>query len=247
MSVTEQLPQDKQSKRIVAGHQPHYFPWLGYFNKIYLADAFCIVDTIQYRKKYFQNRTKIKTKNGPLWLTIPVKTRGFYKQNIDEVEIDNTIPWQRKHWRTLQLAYKKAPYFQRYSDFFQEIYEKRKWEKLVEINEYSLFQVLNFLGLDKEIIKSSSFNPTGKKTNLLIDICKAMKADGYLSGMGGAREYVDLEKLKKQNLEHYFQKFMHPKYPQLHGEFIPQLSIIDLLFNCGPTSLDYIKGGEYTI
>ena len=224
----------------VAGHQPNYLPWIGYFNKIYQADKFCLVDSIQFNKKWFSNRNKIRTNQGEVWLTVPVKTSKKYYQKISEVEIDNSLPWRRKHWKTMYLAYQKAPFFNKYADFFEDVYQ-RNWNMLVDLNEHIIGGILEFLNIDREIIRTSSFNPQGKKTDLLIDICRKTGADGYLSGSGGARQYVDEEKFKKAGLLHRFQAFEHPVYPQIHGEFVPRLAIIDLLFNCGPESEKLVK------
>jgi len=231
----------REGKKIIAGHQPHYLPWIGYFNKIHCADRFCLVDSIQYNKKWFQNSGQILTQAGPLWLTVPVKTKGHFDQNINEVLIDNGSNWQRKHWKTIMLAYQKAPYFKNYKDFFEDIYAQ-KWEKLVDLNEHIIRGVLEFLNIEKDIMRSSKLGTTGKKTDLLIDICKKSGSDGYLSGGGGARQYVDLVRFKEAELLHFFQDFHHPVYPQQpHGDFVEKMSIVDLLFNCGHGSGDIVK------
>lgn len=228
---------------IIAGHQPHYLPWIGYVSKIDQADIFCLVDTVQFEKKNFQNRNSIRTHTGSMMLTVPVKTHEKFDQLICDVEIDNRIPWRRKHWKTIQIAYQHAPYFAQYSDFFADVYD-REWNRLVDLNEYMLRGILKFLGIQKEMIKSSSFMPTGKKTDLLIDICKKTGASGYLSGTGGAKGYVDETKFLEHGLTHQFQRFHHPVYPQIHGEFMPKLAIIDLLFNCGPESGAIVRGAK---
>ncbi len=230
----------KQKPLFVAGHQPHYLPWIGYFNKIYQSDIFCLVDSIQFEKKWFQNRNKIRTNNGEVTLIVPVKTSGRYYQNICEVEIDNNLPWQYKHWKTITLAYKKAPYFDRYAPFFEEVY-KKEWKMLVDLNEYITRGMLDFFNIKKEMLRTSQLKTEGKKTDLLIDICKKTYADGYLSGTGGAHTYVQEESFKKAELLHAFQKFNHPVYPQIHGGFVPRMAAIDLLFNCGPQSGNIIK------
>ena len=218
---------------LVAGHQPHYLPWIGYFGKIYQASKFCLVDSIQFEKKWFQNRNKIRTNSGEIWLTVPVKTHDRFDQNIADVVIDNAVPWRRKHWRTIELSYQRTPYFARYADFFRDAYA-RDWTMLVDLNEHIIKGVLDFLGIEKEIVRTSSFGTEGQKTDLLIDICRKTGADGYLSGTGGAKSYVDLEKFAQAGLLHEFQRFTHPVYPQLHGGFVPKIAIIDLLFNVGP-------------
>ena len=222
----------EQKKLFVAGHQPHYLPWIGYFNKIFQADLFCLVDTVQYEKKYFQNRNKIRTKNGELWLTVPVKTDGRFTQMISEVEIDNSYPWRRKHWKSITVAYGKAPHFYDYAGFFEDVYS-RDWKLLVDLDEYIIAGVLKFLNIPRVIVRSSSFGTQGQKTDLLLEICKHMGAGGYLSGTGGSHEYVDEEKLKKARFSHQFQSFTHPIYPQIHGDFVAKMAVIDLLFNCG--------------
>jgi hypothetical protein len=219
----------------VAGHQPHYLPWIKYFSKIHQTDKFCLVDSIQFRKKYFQHRNIIRAKSGAFWLTVPVKTKGKFDQNICDVEIDNSVPWRRKHWKSIYISYHNAPYFSRYADFFKDVYDK-DWKFLADLDEHILKGMLGFFSIKKDIVRSSTFNPQGKKTDLLIDIAREMKADGYLSGTGGALEYVDEEKLKKAGFSHRFQQFTHPNYSQFHGEFIPNLAAIDLLFNHGPES-----------
>lgn len=225
---------------LVAGHQPHYLPWIGYFNKIYQSDIFCIVDSIQFEKKWFQSRNKIRTREGELWLTMPVKTHDKFSQKISEVQIDNSVPWKRKHWKSISLSYQKAPYFSIYADFFEDVY-RRDWNMLIDLDEHIIRGVMKFLNIEKKIIRSSSFHPEGKKTDLIVDICKKTGARGYLSGTGGAHSYVELEKFTVAGLTHKFQKFTHPVYPQIHGGFIPKMAIIDLLFNCGPESERMVK------
>ena len=213
---------------------------MGYFNKIHLADKFCLVDSIQYNKKWFQNSGQIRTNTGELWLSVPVKTKGRFHQNINEVEIDNSKEWRRKHWKTISLSYQKAPFFKNYKDFFEDVYLKR-WAQLVDLNEHIIRGVLQFLGIEKELVRSSELEVTGRKTDLLIDICRKSKSDGYLSGGGGARQYVDLERFKEAGLLHFFQEFHHPVYSQVHGAFKDKMAIIDVLFNCGPESGRYVK------
>lgn len=175
-----------------------------------------------------------------MWLTVPVKTCGKFDQNICDVEIDNSIPWRRKHWKTINLAYQKAPYFHLYKDFLADAYT-RDWKLLVDLNEYLIRGFLSFLNIEKKITRSSSFQPQGKKTELLIDICRKTHASGYLSGTGNAHQYVNVDMFRAANLIHVFQNFTHPIYPQIHGEFKPKMAIIDLLCNCGPDSERYVK------
>ena len=232
----------KRKPIFIAWHQPHYLPWIGYFNKIYQADKFCLVDSIQFNKKWFQNRNSIRTNTGETLLTVPVKTKGKYHQKISEVEIDNSLPWRHKHWKTISLAYKKAPYFTTYAPFFEEVYA-REWIMLVDLNEYIIKGMLEFFGIKKEIMRTSHFQPQGMKTDLLIDICKKTGSDGYLSGTGAAHSYIVEKKFEEAGLLHTFQTFEHPVYFQIHKGFVPRMAAIDLLFNCGPKSAPIIKKG----
>jgi len=239
-SVAEQ----RTAPVLVAGHQPHYLPWIGYFNKIEQSSRFCLVDSVQFVKKWFQNRNKIRTKAGDVWLTVPVKTHDRFEQPIADVVIDNATPWRRKHWRTIELAYKDAPFFKQYADFFADVYA-REWSKLVDLNEHVMLGVMDFLNIKKDVVRSSTFAPQGQKTDLLIDICRKTGADGYLSGTGGAKSYVQLEKFEAAGLLHEFQQFTHPVYPQIHGGFVPRMAIVDLLFNVGPDAERLVKEASH--
>lgn len=202
-----------------------------FFAKVLACDKFILVDHVQFVKKEWQNRNKIKTENGPKWLTVPVLVKGKFEQNINEVEINNNEKWQREHWGAIEFNYVKAPYFKDYKDFFEGVY-KKKWNKLLDLNRSIIEFILDKLGIKKKIILSSSLNLTCKSTDLLIEMCKKMNGDTYLSGHQ-AMDYVDLEKFKKNNLKHVFMEFNYPTYEQQFGDFLPNLSIIDALFNIG--------------
>jgi len=216
---------------IIAGHQAQYLPGMRFFAKVLACDKFILVDHVQFVKKEWQNRNRIRTKDGPMWLTVPVLVKGKFDQRINEVEIDNKSDWQRTHWRSIELNYSKAPYFGEYRSFFEEIY-KRKWNKLADLNLEIVSFLLNELKIGKEIILSSSLGLTGKSTDLLIELCKKLNADTYLSGQQ-AKTYVDLAKFKDNNLKHIFMEFHYPVYEQQFNGFLPNLSIIDALFNIG--------------
>ena len=216
---------------IITIHQPEYLPYIAFFDRISKADVFVVLDNVQYQKNGFINRNKIKTSNTWQWLTVPVKQREALK-SINKIEIDNQTDWKSKHWKALLYNYNKAPYFKKYSDFFEKTY-KQNWGLLVDLDIYLIKNIMDMLGLKKEIKISSLLNAKGKADDLLVNICKELEADTYLSGPGG-RGYMDLEKFKKQNINVVFQEFSHPIYAQQFGEFIPNLSIIDLLFNDNP-------------
>lgn len=224
---------------IVTIHQPEFLPWLGFFDRIHKSDVFVILDDVQYQKNAFINRNRIKTAQGWQWLTVPVKARERLKK-IHEVQIDNQREWGKTLWKTLFYNYKKAPFFTKYAGFFQESFFE-KWELIVDLDIYFIENVLKMLGMKKRIEKVSKMKIEGEGTDRLISICKELGADTYLSGPGG-KLHMDLEAFKKERIEVIFQNLIHPHYSQLFPEkgFIPYLSIIDLLFNCGPQSTKII-------
>jgi hypothetical protein len=227
---------------ILTAHQPVYLPWLGLFHKIALADSFCIFDQVQYLPKDWNNRNQIKTPSGPLMLTVPVLTTGYLDKTLLDMKINNSVNWQRKHWNSIMLAYKKAPYFNLYADFFEDLY-KRKWENLVDLNNHFLFYSLDSLGLKPKITYAHEQNFEGTKSDLVLDMCKKLEANLYIFGKLG-KDYANNGSFKKAGVKLYFQDYNHPVYPQLHGKFEPYCSIIDLLFNCGKDSLSILMSGN---
>lgn len=226
----------------LTAHQPVYLPWLGLFHKIALADAFCYFDDVQYLKKDWNNRNKIKTPHGPLWLTVPVKTSGHREKKLCDIEINNEVNWRRKHLQSILLSYKKAPYFNKYAVFFEEVYE-REWKYLSELNEHMLRWFLQELGITVSYYKASELHFQGTKSDLVLNMCKKLKADTYIFGALG-RDYAKQEDFMSAGIRVEFQDYHHPVYPQLHGEFTPHMSVIDLLFNCGERSLEIIMSGN---
>lgn len=216
--------------KIVGIHQPNFLPWLGYFYKIANCDVFVLLDNVQYTKNSFINRNRIKTANGPLWLTVPVKVRGRFGQSIKDVEINNKIDWKKKHLRTLKMNYKKAEFFEEIYKSIKEIYLDKEWVSLCEFNVELLTLVIKMLGIRKKIIKSSELNVKGEGAQLLINIVKKIGGDVYLSGFGGAK-YQEENLFEETGVKLRYYHFEYPIYPQLWNNFIPNLSIIDLLFN----------------
>lgn len=222
---------------IVAVHQPQYLPWLGYFGKMIRADAFCYLNDVQYKKNEWQNRNRIKTAQGWQWLTVPV--RFHFPEKINEVAINNTTGWQKKHLQALITNYSRAPYYNSYITIFEDTFS-REWEFISELNIHLIDQLRTALNLDtKPTLISSDLDLRDEPTDRLIDICKAVGADTYLAGQGGAN-YMDLERFEKNGINVIIQKFRHPFYTQLFKNFKSHLSIVDLLFNCGPESMDMI-------
>ncbi len=222
---------------IVAIHQPQYLPWVGYFDKIDKADYFCFLDNVQFKKNEWQNRNRIKSAQGWQWITVPVRHR--FLQTIKEVKINNTMNWTRKHLQSLIINYKKAPFFQKYSEFFEELYSKQ-WEFLSELNIYIIEQLCRLLGFETKSGLASSLDLREDPTDRLIDICNILNADTYLAGKDGIK-YMDMARFKANNIKVAVQDFKHPCYTQLYDDFQSHLSIVDLLFNCGPDSMMKVR------
>lgn len=220
-------------------HQPEYLPWLGFFDRVCRSDIFVILDDVGYQKNGFINRNKIKTSQGWQWITVPVIGRSP-NQQINKVLIDNSHPWRDNHWKALYFNYSKAPFLKEYSDFFASVF-KKKWEKISELDCFLIENIIKILGFKTKIERISMMNLPGMTTDRLVNICKEVGADTYLSGPGG-KGYLEIEKFKKEKINVVFQEFVHPEYPQQFPKqgFVPNLSIIDLLFNCGSESLNMI-------
>lgn len=229
---------------ILTAHQPSYLPWLGLFHKIALSDVYIFLDNTQFEKNSFTNRNKIKTANGPIWLTVPVLAKDHFNKTTKELEIDNSKDWRASHWKSIYLNYKKAPFFNKYADFFEDVY-KKEWQFLSDLNEYMLKWFLNELGIKVKYHKGSELNLKGHKFDLVSDMCKKLGADLYIFGILG-RDYAEKERFIKQGIKIYFQDYKHPAYPQSWGGFLPYMSVIDLLFNRGPKSLEVLMENNIT-
>ena len=223
---------------VVAIHQPQYLPWLGYFDKLVRCDVFCLLDTVQYKKNEFRNRNRIKTAQGLQWLTVPVTYR--FPQRIHEVGVNQTVDWQRKHLQALKTNYSKAPFFDTYYESFEEFYQK-SYEMLVDVNVACIELLMELSGLEQKLVLASSLKvDTDDPSVRLIKICQALGGDAYLSGRDGAK-YMDVDMFSGHQINVFFQDFKHPQYPQCYGPFEANLSVVDLLFNCGPKSLNIIR------
>jgi len=220
-------------------HQPMYLPWLGLFDRINRCDVFILLDNVPYSKNYFLNRNKIKTANGWTWLTVPVIFKGNSHKIIKEIEIDNRSDWGKKHWLSIYYSYKNSSYFDTYADVFEHFY-KQEWRYLVEASTHLLFSLLRMLNIKTPIRMASTLGVEGRKEELILNICKSVQAEEYLSGPDG-RNYLNLGLWQENKVKVEFHDYLHPQYPQLHGEFLPHMSVIDLLFNCGPDSLPILK------
>ncbi|MFB6347330.1 MAG: WbqC family protein [bacterium] len=231
------------SDTVICGHQPNFLPYPGFFHKMMNCDQFVFVDNVEFvgRGPFgWIHRNKIKLNNkDEHWLTVPVYQKGRYHQTIDEVEIDNDKPWRKKHWKSIFYNYKDAPYFDRYADEIEAIYDQ-EWELLVNLSLRFFDFFTDVLNIDVPTVRSSEKNITGESTQLVLNLCNAFDGDRYLSGQHG-RDYLDRGLVDKSQVTVLFQDFDCPEYPQLHGDFVPNLSTLDMVMNCGPDSRELIQ------
>jgi WbqC-like protein family len=227
---------------MVGIHQPMYLPWLGYFEKMYRCDAFVLLDDAAYSRNYFINRNRIRTKEGWTWLTVPVLSTGKAGQPIREVMVDQGKRWQAKHWKSMSYSYGQAPHFAGHEGFFRGFYSRehaRLNDVLMEPMEY----LRDAFGIRTRILLSSDLGVPGRKAERLLAICRQLGADSYLSGPSG-RDYLDLSRWKEEGIEVFFHDYRNPVYPQVQGGFFPEMSAVDLLFNCGGESLRVLSESQ---
>jgi hypothetical protein len=221
---------------IASINQPAYLPWLGYFERIAASDVHVVLDHVQFEKNSFTNRNKIRTTAGPTWLTVPVLTAGrFGSLAINAVEIDPTSGWAEKHWKTLEQSYRKAPFFDDHAAFLEDVYLK-SWVKLIDLCRALTRYLLDALQITTPIRYSSEIAHEGAKDMLVLSLCEQVGADIYLSGPLG-RQYLREPIFTGRGIAVRYHDYNHPTYPQIGSRpFDPNLSILDLLFNCGPDS-----------
>jgi hypothetical protein len=224
---------------IVTAHQPSYLPWAGYFNKISQSQVYVFLDHVLPSKGDWVNRVKIKTNYGAKYLTVPIIKKNFLKSRISELLIDNEKDWKSKHLNLIYSNYNKSKYFINYFNKLEKIYS-HKWKYIADLNFRLLSFFLEELSIKVEILKSSEMNLIKKKSDLIVEICKKTSATKFIFGEMGIN-YADEESFRENNIKIYFQKFLPIQYNQLYGSFLPNLSIIDLLFNCGDDSRKIVK------
>ncbi len=229
---------------MISIQQPEFFPWLGYFDKMLQVDKIVFLDNVQFKKRYFENRNKIRTPQGWVWLNVPVKTKGRYTQMIREVEIDNSQHWQRKIVSALEHSYKKTQYW---NDFGIQLcrFVWRPYHYLLDFNIAIIQACMQRLGIEREWYMASSLQTKQVGSDLILEICRKMDASDYLSGSFG-RDYLKENDFHINNINVHYQNFIHPVYEQIHGKFEPAMSIVDLYFNHGPKSINILKNNLKT-
>ena len=224
----------------VAIVQSSYIPWKGYFDLINLADEFILFDDMQYTKRDWRNRNRIKTANGARWITIPVEIKGKYFQKIKDTVVSDA-GWNRKHWDSIVHTYSRAGYFRKYKEAFEKFYLGYSEKSLSKINHCFISAICKLLGINTKITWSMDYCLVGGKTERLIDLCKQAGADEYISGPS-AKGYIDEKMLEKERIKlRYMDYSGYPKYNQLYQSFDHAVSIIDLIFNEGPNASKYMK------
>ena len=214
-------------------------PWLGYLHRMAQADLFVLLDHVQFERGNYQNRTRIRMGDEARWLTVPVVQRS-QKERIVDKEVDNRLEgdrwWSRVHFNTLRHAYREAGYFGTYGPALQDVLHRR-WDKLAELNQALLDVLRDAFGIRTPLVRSSELQVDGAKSDLILNLCRAVGADTLLAGFGGSRTYLDRDAFAQHGIQITYHDFEHPVYPQSgSAPFIAGLSSIDLLLHCGPQS-----------
>jgi hypothetical protein len=223
-------------------YQPTYLPWSGFFGMIDLVDVFVIFDDVQFVKDSWQRRNKLKFQNSERWISVPIIKN--FGQKINQVKINNSINWRDDHSNKIYDYYNKSPFYDDYESKIHSFYE-REWEYLVDLNMTIIKDLSKILGLNiPKFVKSSEIDgDKGQKTDRILYILEKIGADESIVGPT-ARTYTDKQKFADKNIQLYWYEFNHPVYPQLEEEFIPYLSVIDLIFNNGENAINYIRKGN---
>ena len=226
----------------IAIMQPTYLPWIGYFSLMEQVDTFVFLDSVQFARRSWQQRNRIKTAHGLQMLTVPVVKKDRYEQKIKDAEIESTANFSKDHIRAIQTSYAKSHFYKEYSPRIFLILEKSP-VKLSALTRGLILTLKDILGIKCPCVCSSDLEITGAKDELLANICARLSADVYLSPVGSKVYLDDSLALPKKNIKLLYNNFNHPTYKQLSGDFVPFLSVIDLIFNEGPRSLDIIRAG----
>lgn len=230
----------------VAIMQPTYLPWSGYFGLMQSVDLFIFLDSVQFAKRSWQQRNQIKTPQGSLWLTIPVLSKGKQEQTIREVVINQDSDFSSQHKKAIELNYRKAKFFDDHAKtLLKKLQEPAKY--MVEVTLGMIHEMKSALGITTQTALSSKLKAQGAKADLLAALCREVGATEYISPPG-SREYLEESRaFKAIGIRVSYFNFHHPEYSQLFGPFLPFMSCVDLLFNCGPDSLEMVKKGSSII
>jgi hypothetical protein len=224
---------------IITTSRPYFAPYAGYFFKAHLADVFVILDSVQFpRGTTWITRNRLKNDQGAWWLTVPVRKKGLGLQKINDVCTMQEARWVHKHVSGIRHAYKHAPYIDEHLQFIESVYASET-VRLIDFNLKIIRHLMLYMGIDTEIRRLSELNIQASGDQLLIEIVRFFDADVYLAPAAAAK-YIDAGLFEKAGIEFRTVGFRAPVYPQLWGDFIPDLSAFDLLFNCGPKARDIV-------
>jgi len=212
--------------------QPTYLPWAGYFEMISNVDLFIILDNVQFEKKSWQHRNRIRTSSGELLLTVPVNTASKFSQLITEVQISRDTNFVRKHLTSIRNSYSKTKYFDQLFPELEQILNSNQ-NLLLDLNESLIRTLCKHLEISTKIIRASELKAEGKGSELTVAQCIEV-GGSYFYAAKGSMPYVSQQlAFAATGIEVGYQSYDHPIYPQVHGNFISSLSVIDLIFNCG--------------
>ncbi len=224
---------------IVSINQPAYMPWSGYFDRIARSDLHVVLDHVQFEKNSFVNRNQILGLDGPFWLTVPVRTKGkFGNLPISEVGIDQSSKWQRKHLQSIKSTYGRAPFFDTYWPRLESVLQM-EFSGLNDLCRKTTDLLLESLEIDVVHHRSSEHGFESSKSDLVLEVCKHFGASTYLSGPFG-RDYLDLDSFAAAGIKVEYHDFKPTPYPQSGSGFVPNLSVLDLLFNTGERARGYL-------
>ncbi len=223
--------------------QPTYLPWSGYFGLMQSVDVFVLLDSVQFARRSWQQRNQIKTANGAQWLSVPVLSKGKRDQLISEVELEKSSGFAATHRRSIQNSYAKTPHFKKYADTLLPLLDNRS-PLLADLTIALILQLKAHLGIETRVLRASELECNGAKADLLASLCKQIGASAYVSPPG-SKDYLDeSDAFDAINVPVRYYAFKHPEYPQPFGEFLPYMSVIDMLFNCGEQSSALIHGAS---
>ena len=226
----------------VAMMQPDYIPWKGIFDLIHRVDKFVFYDDVQYTTRDWRNRNVVPSQSGAVWLTVPVLSKGKREQLIKDVVINPNQNWQKKHFRTLELTYAKAPFFSQYRYLLEDFYLSRRWENLSEFDIYTTCRICEILGIRTEFYKASDLNCSGSKDGeKVIKICKKLNCDYFINGPA-SKKFMNERQFDAADIQLDYIEYTYPEYRQMTRPFCHNVSVLDLLFNTGDDAPYYIWG-----
>jgi hypothetical protein len=234
--------------RIVSGHQPSYLPWLGLLHKASLCDDFVFMDDVQFLRRDWNHRNRVKGPDGEVLLTVPVTLPNGSRTTLKDTRVAETKEggsqdWQSSHWKSLSLFLGKAPYWDEHAPFLERFYMERRWRWLAELCLEQLTYFLAAFGLKPRVLVGSEQGFSGYKSDLVLEHAQRTKADTCVTGRQGVN-YIDTDAFSRAGVALYFQDYAHPTYPQRFGPFLPMMCALDLLCNTGPDARVILSRGN---